>query len=107
MNKLKETFTKNGLPYKLIKRNDKVAMYGVGGTYTDKILHYEVCKIQFRKAGSIQGHSFHASESLPSNEQFGREGSRAILNYQEALTYFDILTVQGPNRVKVDNISEK
>lgn len=92
MKKLKESFKKNGLPYQLLKRNDVVALYGVGGTYTDKILHYEVCKIHFRKAGTFKDQLFRESEVLPSNEKFGKDGSLAILNYQEALTYFDQLT---------------
>jgi hypothetical protein len=39
----------NGLPYTLIKRNDKVALYGIGGEFTDKILHWEVDIIYSRK----------------------------------------------------------
>ena len=29
-------FNMNGLPYTLIKRNNKVALYGIGGEFTDK-----------------------------------------------------------------------
>lgn len=83
---MKETFRKNDLPYTLIKRNDLVAMYGVEGTFTDMILHYEVCKIQVRR--DIYG----CREAIPSNEQFGMEGSSAILNRSEAEQYFDELT---------------
>jgi hypothetical protein len=39
MNTLEMQFRMNGLPYTLIKRNDKIALYGIGGEYTDKILH--------------------------------------------------------------------
>jgi hypothetical protein len=39
---LKTEFRMNGLPYTLLKRNDVVALYGLGGTYTDEILHWEV-----------------------------------------------------------------
>lgn len=42
-------FRINGLPYTLIKRNDKVALYRIGGTYTNEILHWEVSKIYIRK----------------------------------------------------------
>jgi hypothetical protein len=38
MNTLKMQFRMNGLPYSLIKRNDKVALYGIGGEFIDKIL---------------------------------------------------------------------
>ena len=49
MNTLKMQFRINGLPYTLIKRNDKVALYGIGGEFTDKILHWEVDIIYIRK----------------------------------------------------------
>ena len=42
MKKLEESFKLNGLQYTLIKRNEYVALYGIGGEYTDKIYHYEV-----------------------------------------------------------------
>jgi hypothetical protein len=46
---LKTLFSKNGLEYTLMKRNDKVALYGIGGEFTDKILHWEVDIIYIRK----------------------------------------------------------
>ena len=49
MKTLKESFRLNGLQYTLLKRNEVVALYGIGGTYTDKILHYEVDIIYTRK----------------------------------------------------------
>jgi hypothetical protein len=45
METLKSQFRMKELPYTLIKRNDKVALYGIGGEFTDKILHWEVDKI--------------------------------------------------------------
>ena len=45
---LKTQFRMNGLPYTLLKRNEVVALYGIGGTYTDEILHWEVYKIYIR-----------------------------------------------------------
>lgn len=48
MKTLKTQFRMNGLPYTLIKRNDKVALYGIGGTYSDEIRHWKVCKIYIR-----------------------------------------------------------
>jgi hypothetical protein len=38
MNTLKMQFRMNGLPYTLIKRNDKVALYRIGDEFSDKIL---------------------------------------------------------------------
>jgi hypothetical protein len=39
---LKTKFRKNGLPYTLLKRNDKVELYGIGVDYSEKIRHWEV-----------------------------------------------------------------
>lgn len=100
MDKIKNMFRKNGLPYLLIKRNGLVALYGVGGTFIDKILHYEVCRIHNRND------KYGFREALPSNEQFGRDGSLAIINLDEALRYFEELTsslessVEAPNNDK-------
>lgn len=93
MRQLPEQFRKNELPYTLIKRNDVVALYGVGGTYTDKILHYEVCQIHHRPERIVQGRSVSAREVLPKDDQFGRDLSRAIVNQDEALAYFDEITI--------------
>ena len=49
METLKTQFRMNGLPYTLIQRNDKVALYGIGGEFTDKILRWEVDIIYIRK----------------------------------------------------------
>ena len=92
MERLKTTFTKNGLPYTLIQRNDVVALYGVGGTYPTDILHYEVCRIQHLTEREMFSTLVPAHEALPSNEQFGKEGSRAIVKLDEARKYFDALT---------------
>jgi hypothetical protein len=62
MKTLKTKFRMNGLSYTLLKRNDKVALYGIGGTYTDEILHWEVDKIYIRKD------QFGERESIPTNE---------------------------------------
>lgn len=97
MDKIKNMFRKNGLPYLLIKRNDLVALYGVAGTFTDKILHYEVCRIRFRND------KYGFREALPSNEQFGREGSLAIINLDEALRYFEELTTLLELSVEASN----
>jgi hypothetical protein len=39
---LKTQFRLNGLPYTLLKRNDKIALYGIGGEFTDEILPHKV-----------------------------------------------------------------
>lgn len=65
MNTLKQSFRKAGLLYQLLKRSDQLCIYGVGGHYTDDILHYEVMKIRIRN--NEYGHR----ESIPGNEEFG------------------------------------
>ena len=89
MKTLKKSFKLNGLPYTLLKRNDVVAMYGVGGEYTDKILHYEVSKIYIRKPDK---YCTKYREALPTNEKFGNDGSRCYKDQKLAYEYFDTLT---------------
>ena len=88
MKTLKTQFRLNGLPYTLLKRNDVVALYGIGGTYTDEILHWEVDIIYIRKD------KFGERESIPSNGQFGRDRSRCFASKELALEWYDKLTVE-------------
>jgi hypothetical protein len=76
----------NGLPYTLIKRNDKVALYGIGGEFTDKILHWEVDIIYIRKD------KYGEREHIAKNDDFGRDRSRCFMNERLALEYYDKLT---------------
>ncbi|HUX96163.1 MAG TPA: hypothetical protein VMV47_10565 [Bacteroidales bacterium] len=85
---LKTQFRLNSLPYTLLKRNDKVALYGIGGTYTDEILHWEVDLIYIRKD------KYGEREAIPSNGQFGRDRSRCFANEKLALEWFDKLTAE-------------
>ena len=86
MKTLKTQFRLNGLPYTLLKRNEVVALYGIGGTYTDKILHWEVDIIYIRKD------KFGEREHIANNENFGIDRSRCFNNKAKALEYFDKLT---------------
>ena len=88
MKQLKESFRLNGLPYTLLKRNDVVALYGIGGEFTDKILHYEVDIIYIRKD------KFGLREHIADNDTFGRDRSRCYKNKDKALEYFDELTAE-------------
>ncbi|HUX95830.1 MAG TPA: hypothetical protein VMV47_08870 [Bacteroidales bacterium] len=88
MKTLKTQFRLNSLPYTLIKRNEVVALYGIGDTYTDEMLHYEVDIIYIRKD------KYGEREAIPSNGQFGRDRSRCFANEQLALKYFDELTTE-------------
>ena len=86
MKTLKTHFRLNGLPYTLLKRNEVVALYGIGGTYTDKILHWEVDIIYIRKD------KYGVREHIAKNDDFGRDRSRCFNNKDQALSYFDELT---------------
>jgi hypothetical protein len=88
MKTLKIKFRMNGLLYTLKKRNDVAALYAVGGTYSDRTSFWEVCKIYIRKD------EYGERESLPTNEQFGRDLSRSFINEKSALKYFDELTAR-------------
>ena len=100
MNKLKQSFSRHGFIYSLLKRNDMLCIYGVSGTYTDSIIHYEVMLIRIRidKYGN--------REAIPSDEEFGK--SKPDCHFQslsEAEEYFDRCTsklIQGvKGKVKV------
>ena len=88
MKKLNESFKLNGLPYTLLKRNDVVALYGIGGTYTDKILHYEVDIIYIRKDEHGE------REHIAKNSDFGRDRSRSFNDRAKADEYYDELTAE-------------
>jgi hypothetical protein len=86
MNRLKEKFRLNGLTYKLLKRNEVVALYGIGGTYSDKINHWEVDVIYIRKD------KYGEREHIAKNDDFGRDWSRCFKSKDLALKYYDELT---------------
>jgi hypothetical protein len=86
MKELKTSFRLNGLTFTLLKRNEVVALYGIGSTYTDEILHWKVSKIYIRKD------QYGIREALPTNEKFGRDLSRCFMDEQIALEYYDTLT---------------
>ena len=86
MNTLKTSFRLNGLPYTLLKRNDVVALYGIGGTNTDEIIHWEVDIIYIRKD------KYGEREHIATNENFGIDRSRCFNSEVKALEYFDLLT---------------
>jgi hypothetical protein len=67
---LKTKFRMNGLPYTLLKRNDKVALYGIGGDYSEKIRYWEVDIIYIRKD------KYGEREHIAKNDDFGRDRSR-------------------------------
>jgi hypothetical protein len=67
-------------------------MYGIGGTYTNEILHYEFDVIYFRKD------RFGEREHIAKNDDFGKDRSRCYRNKGLADKYFDKLTTELMNR---------
>jgi hypothetical protein len=88
MNTLKTKFRMNGLPYTLLKRNDKVALFGIGGDCSPEIRQWEVDKIYIRKDKYVE------REGIATNEQVGRDLIRCFMNEEKALKYFDELTTR-------------
>lgn len=88
MKRIKESFRLNGLQYTLIKRNENVALYGISGTYTDKVISYEVDIIYFRND------QYGEREAIATNEVFGRDRSRSFNNEQKAQEYYNELTTE-------------
>ena len=88
MKTLKTNFRLNGLPYTLLKRNEVVALYGIGGTYTNEILHWEVDIIYIRKD------KYGERESIAKNDDFGRDRSRCFNSKDQAEEYFDEFTAE-------------
>jgi hypothetical protein len=86
MKTLKTQFRMNELQYTLLKRNEVVALYGIAGTYTDEILHYEVDIIYIHKD------KYGEREHIAKNDDFGRDRSRCFNNKDLADNYFDELT---------------
>jgi hypothetical protein len=92
MNKLKAKFRLNCMPYILLKRNEVVAMYGISGTDTNEISHYEVDVIYIRKD------MYGEREHIAKNDDFGRDRSRCYTRKDSADKYFEKLTTELMNK---------
>ena len=70
MKTLKTQFRMNGIPCTLIKRIDKVALYGIGDDFTDEIRHWEVDIIYIRKD------KYGEREHIAKNDDFGQRSKQ-------------------------------
>lgn len=86
MEKLEKMLRRGGLLYSEIDRNDFVGLYSVGGHFSDKTTHYEVCKIYIRKD------KYGEREALPNDALFGKDLSRCFPTFEQASTYYQELT---------------
>ncbi len=103
MKTLKTHFSKNGLDYTLIKRNEKVALFRLGPeSYPDG---YEVSRIYILPTHNAFGVEFEESEVISSNSQFFEDGSGAFRDLGNALRHFAKLTASVFRQQYVDEIS--
>ena len=88
MRKLETTFSRKGIDYEMIDRSDKVGLFKLSleGTHVG----YEVAKIYHNEARTIAGVDIEEGESIPSDEMFGNDGSKAFfpMDRKRANAYF-------------------
>jgi hypothetical protein len=91
--RLNDTLNKNGLVYKLIERTNKVGLYE---TYVyKKLCGFEVAIIRVLPSFvNIAGNHYQVREALPSNDEFGIEGSKCFFASEpkRAIQYFKTLS---------------
>jgi hypothetical protein len=95
MEKLKSSFRKNGIDYKLLDRTALAALFAQK-LPTGELAGYEVCKIHIMKACILYGKNYPESEIIPSNEQFGHDDSKAFFppDLERARQYLKEFTLQ-------------
>jgi hypothetical protein len=103
MKALKEHFSKNGLDYTLIKRNNKVALFRLGPEFC--LDGYEVSRIYVMRPHKAFGVAFEESEVISSNSQFMLDGSGSFRELGNALRHFDKLTASLIRQQYIDEIS--
>jgi hypothetical protein len=94
MRKLETTFTRKGIDYEMMDRSDKVGLFKLS---LDGIhVGYEVAKIYHNEARTISGIDIEEGESIPSDEMFGGDGSKAFFpnDGERALKYFYEFTTE-------------
>jgi len=101
---LKTHFSKNGLEYTLLKRNDKIALFqlGISSECPDG---YEVSRIYIMRPHKAFGVDFEEAEIISSNDQFLFDGSGAFRNLDNALKHFDKLTNKLVHHLTVESKS--
>src|ERR1035437_7774749 len=96
---LKTHFSKNGLEYTFMKRNDKVALFQLGPK--EYPAGYAVSRISIMSPHKAFGLDFEESEIISSNDQFPFDGSGAFRNLDNSLKHFDKLSNK---LVRKDNV---
>lgn len=84
MERLNNKLIINGMQYELIRRTSLVALYSIqGGRY------FEVSRIYIMPEQQIYDHSYPEREVLPTNDQFGKDGSRFYRSESKAQIYYN------------------
>jgi hypothetical protein len=85
---LRAIFKFNKLEYKLLRRNEYVALYGIGGTPEKEAERFEVFRIQ------IEDYGEGTFESIPSNnlKQIRESYQQCFNDYKSALFYYICLS---------------
>ena len=99
MKRLKNEFKKNDLYYKLLDRTETVALFETS-IFGNTVSGYEVCCIIIAPAEIAFGKEYPEREIIPSNEQFGYDGSKSFFpkNLEEAKMYLQEFTVFLENK---------
>lgn len=91
MGKLKGSFRKNGIDYKLLQRNEIVVMYEL--TIDNVVVGYEVSRIYINDERIIAGVIIKSGVGITGNEQFGKDGAKSFFpdDLKRAEKYFEQL----------------
>lgn len=90
MKLLAETYRKNSYGFKLVKREDDVAIYSQHEPTTDEIVAYEVFIVRRHDGLNFGGVKTEPAEYGPSNEEWGSYGY-TVWNLQAAAVKMQIL----------------
>ncbi len=82
METLKSEFRKNGIDYRLLDRTAVAALFEL--RCEGEVCGYEVAKIIIQPAQTLYGKDYPEKEVLPSDELFGKEGSKAMFPHDKA-----------------------
>lgn len=96
--RLPEAFNKNGYNYKLIYREDDVAIYSQN--INDNQIAFEVFEVRKNKQFEIDGRIIPARESVPSSEQWGNNAF-TVHSLLEAAKYMERIK----ERIRIRNIT--
>lgn len=106
---LPRVFKRKNVIHRLIKRDDKVGLYEL--VYNRILIGYEVCSIKITPRQIKFNKNYPMRESLPSDNEFGLEGSKSFFPYEydAAVKYFGNLSrlLHSENSDNIDKDDQK